>query len=523
MKTTALGVPGLHVSRRAFGTWRLGGAGGLDRTSLLPLSSPPLLVGVAVAGSFIAVESALLVGLEGIAPAESFGVLYLLGVVVVSTLWGTGLSVATSVLSAVAFDVFRAWPHRMFGPLDLENTIRLVAFVVVALLTNFVAGMARTSRHRANELAQQQAGLRRVATLVARAVSPSQLFTAVAEEMAGCLRAHSAVVGRYDGDGTVTFVATGRSRPAAEQTLNLAQPSITLDEDSVAARVLHSGQPARMSGADYDASPQVRQAGIRCAVGVPIRVGGRVWGVAAVASPDPEALPVDTEARLGDFAELVATAIANAATRAELIASRARIVKAADDARRQFERDLHDGAQQRLVSLALGLRLAEESVPPGAAALKVQLAQAASALKDVCDDLREISHGLHPGILTRGGLAAALKTLARRSAVPVTLNATVDRRLPEAVEVAAYYVVAEALTNVAKHARAYMLSVSASIVGNTLELSIQDDGIGGAASGRGSGLIGLIDRVEALGGALGITSEVGAGTTLRATIPVGPE
>jgi signal transduction histidine kinase len=248
-----------------------------------------------------------------------------------------------------------------------------------------------------------------------------------------------------------------------------------------------------------------------------------MWGVMTAASLRSEPLSVGAEVRIAAFAELVATAIANAATRAELIASRARIVKAADDARRQFERDLHDGAQQRLVSLALGLRLAEESVPPGAAALKVQLAQAASALKDVCDDLREISHGLHPGILTRGGLAAALKTLARRSAVPVTLNATVDRRLPEAVEVAAYYVVAEALTNVAKHARAYMLSVSASIVGNTLELSIQDDGIGGAASGRGSGLIGLIDRVEALGGALEITSEVGAGTTLRATIPVGPE
>jgi signal transduction histidine kinase len=490
--------------------------------ALPPLTTPPLTVGVAVAAAFITAESALLVVLNRMAPDESFGVLFLLGVLVVSTLWGPGLAATTSVLSAIAFDVFRDWPHGLLGPLDLEYAIRLAAFLVIALLTNFVAGLARASRHRANDLAEQQAALRRVATLVARAVSPSEVFVAVAAEMARCLHAEDALVGRYEPDGTVTFVATARLDPHSTREVDTGQRSITLDDDSVAARVFRTGLPARMHGADYDASPQVRQLGIRAGVGVPIRVSGRLWGVAGVCSAEPQPFPSDTEARVGDFADLVATAIANAATRAELIASRARIVTAADDARRRFERDLHDGAQQRVVSLALNLRMTEASVPPEIDGFKNQLSRVVSGLMAVCEELREISRGIHPAVLSRGGLGPALKTLARRSTVPVSLDLAVDGRLPETAEVAAYYVVSEALTNVAKHAQASEVKVSARLIDRSLELVIVDDGVGGALRGKGSGLIGLIDRVEAVGGRMQIISPQGDGTTLRARIPVHP-
>jgi signal transduction histidine kinase len=488
---------------------------------LPPLTTPPLTVGFAAAAAFIIAEGASLLVLNRMAPDESFGVVFLPGVLVVSTLWGPGLAATTSVLSAVAFDVFHDWPHGVPGPLDLSNTIRLAVFLLIALLTNFVAGLARASRHRANHLAEQQAALRRVATLVARAVSPAEVFAAVAVEMVRCLHAAGALVGRYEPDGTVTFVATARFDPHSNKGVDTGQRSITLDGDSVAARVLRTGRPARMHGADYDGAPQVRQLGIRAGVGVPIRVDGRLWGVAGVASPEPEALPPDTEARVGDFADLVATAIANAATRAELIASRARIVTAADEARRRIERDLHDGAQQRVVSLALNLRMAEASVPPEIDGLKNQLSRVASGLTGVCEELREISRGIHPAILSRGGLGPALKTLARRCAVPVTLDVAVDGRLPETAEVAAYYIVSEALTNVAKHAQATGVKVSARLIDRSLELTITDDGDGGADFGKGSGLIGLVDRVEALGGRLTVSSPAAVGTTLRASVPVG--
>jgi signal transduction histidine kinase len=268
---------------------------------------------------------------------------------------------------------------------------------------------------------------------------------------------------------------------------------------------------------------QIRELGIRSAVGVPVVVDGRLWGAAIVGSWAPEPLPPDTEARIGDFADLVATAIANAATRAELVASRARLVAAADDARRRLERDLHDGAQQRLVSLGLQTRLAEASVPPQMDGIKSQLARLVSGLTDVSVDLQEISRGIHPAILSKGGLGPALKTLARRSTVPVALDLAIDRRLPDSVEVGAYYVVAEGLTNAAKHARASQVEVCARSGDDDLYLSIRDDGVGGADLGKGSGLIGLKDRAEALGGSLTVTSRAGNGTSLDVTIPLDSE
>jgi signal transduction histidine kinase len=231
-------------------------------------------------------------------------------------------------------------------------------------------------------------------------------------------------------------------------------------------------------------------------------------------------LPADTESRLTDFADLVATAIANAETRAQLTASRARIVSAGDEARRRFERDLHDGAQQRLVSLGLNLRVAEAAVPPDLEPLRRQMAAIAEGLVDVSKDLQDISRGIHPAVLSRGGLSPALKTLARRSTVPVDLHLGVDWRLPDSVEVAAYYVVAESLTNIAKHARASEVSVTVDADDDDLRLSIRDDGLGGADPLRGSGLVGLRDRVEALGGHMLVSSPIGNGTSLAATIPL---
>ena len=225
------------------------------------------------------------------------------------------------------------------------------------------------------------------------------------------------------------------------------------------------------------------------------------------------------EDHIGDFADLISTAIANAETRAELTASRARLVAAADEARRGFERDLHDGAQQRIVSLSLELR-AIESTADGDDALREQLSNVVDGLAGLHSDLQELSRGMHPAVLSRGGLRPAIKALARRSTVPVELAVDVEGRLPESVEVAAYYVVAEALTNAAKHSGADAVTVDIGVVGNSLTLSVSDDGAGGATAGTGSGLVGLRDRVEALSGELTITSAAGAGTCVAARIPV---
>jgi signal transduction histidine kinase len=264
----------------------------------------------------------------------------------------------------------------------------------------------------------------------------------------------------------------------------------------------------------------MRELGMHSRVGAPIIVDERVWGVALVGSPLLGPLPADTEQRIAEFADLVATAIAASTTWAELVASRARIVAAADDARRRIERDLHDGAQQRLVSLGLRLRTVEQSVPAELTNAKTELSDAVSGLNDVCTELQELSRGIHPSILVQGGLRPALRNLARRSAVPVTLDVVIDRRLPQSAEVAAYYVVAEALTNADKHARASEVNVAAYLNDAILHMSIRDDGTGGADTAQGSGLIGLKDRVEALSGHFKVESRPGNGTSLYVTIPV---
>jgi PAS domain S-box-containing protein len=599
-------------------------------------------LGIVVAASFLVVETLVVCSLNVLTNTTGcFATIYLLGVLVIPLLWGFGLSATMSVASAIAFSYFRNWPTARFSPFALEDWAAIAVFVLVALVANALASLARqgerffdlspdmlciadadrvirvnpafkqilgyslddvasrplvdlivpddrdnarvlldqlggsaepvrfenrvtcndgslrwaewsvashrgrfyavgrdvTERHDAQDrlhqaqvvveasrdelrmLAEQQTALRRVATLVAQGASPLEVYRAVATEMARCLHVGRAGVFRYaDDDALVPLAVYHDGLQPLTKGLRL-----TLESEPAAAEVLHTGRTARIDRSD-DApvahAGRMRGLGVSSAVGVPIRVGERLWGAAVVGSLQPEPLPADTEARMCDFADLVATSIANAATRDELIASRTRIVTAGDEARRRLERNLHDGAQQRLVSLGIELRMAEDAVPGERTDLRERLSHVTSGLTDVSEELREIARGIHPAVLSKGGLGPALKTLARRSRVPVTVDATIDRRLPGSVEVAAYYVVAEALTNAAKHAHASEVTVCARTQDANLRLLIRDDGIGGADSSKGTGLMGLKDRVEALGGRINVDSPARSGTSLQITIPL---
>jgi signal transduction histidine kinase len=392
--------------------------------------------------------------------------------------------------------------------------------VATAIANAATRAELQARRDELQVLADQQAALRRVATLVAHGVEPTEVFSAVATELAWCLGVYFSALWRYQPDGSAFLVAACDNDPGVK-TMPVGT-RFSLEGDNVPGRILRSSRSARIDNYENARGPaaaRLRGLGLRAAVGAPIIVDGRVWGAAIVGSSRGP-LPEDTEERVEEFTDLVATAIANAETHTELTASRARIVAAADDARRRIERDLHDGAQQRLVSLGLEMRAAEASLPPGLHSFKEQISHLVTGLAGVSADLQEISRGIHPAILSKGGLGPALKTLARRSSVPVELDVGVDRRLPDSVEVAAYYVVAETLTNAAKHARASEITVRVKADGANLHLLIRDDGIGGADSAKGSGLTGLVDRVEALGGQMAISSQPGRGTSLAVKIPL---
>ena len=399
-------------------------------------------------------------------------------------------------------------------PTDTEQ--RMVDF------TELVATAIANAQARVElrTIAEEQAALRRVATLVARAASPAAVFAAVAKEVGQVLAdADFTMVGRYDPDRAVEVVG-GWSR-AGDQLLVGRRGR--LGGRNVSTLVFECNQPARVDHFADDASAltaAVGELGMRSAVGAPISVEGRLWGVMIVASTHEDALPAGTEHRLADFTELVATTIANAEAHAQLTASRARIVATADETRRRIERDLHDGAQQRLVLLALQLRATQVAVPPELDELAGELDRVAAGMTSALDELREIARGIHPAILAEGGLAAALKPLARRSSVPVELDVRTKGRLPGRVEVTAYYVVSEALTNTAKHANASAVHVSVDPIDGIVRLSVRDDGIGGADPTRGSGLVGLKDRVEATGGTLIVQSRPGEGTRLLVELPV---
>ena len=267
------------------------------------------------------------------------------------------------------------------------------------------------------------------------------------------------------------------------------------------------------------AAAVTRAVGIHSAVGAPILVGGHLWGVMMALSTAEKPLPDDAETRLAAFTELVATAISNTTARSELIESRARIVAAGDDARRRIERDLHDGTQQRLVSLALAARAAAADLPAQSGDVGEKFSRIAAGLGAAVEELQELSRGIHPAILSDAGLGPALEALALRSPIPVELEVMTKERFAQPVEVAAYFAASESLANAAKHSQASRIDVALTREDEGLLLSVSDDGIGGADPGRGSGLVGLRDRVEALGGSLAIKSKAGDGTSVVATLP----
>ncbi|MEV8514143.1 DUF4118 domain-containing protein [Dactylosporangium sp. NPDC051484] len=598
---------------------------------LLRAKTPPLALGIAVAVALIGAETLALFPFHA-AVQDARGAVYLVGVLVVSIVWGAALGVATSLASAIAFNYFHVLPYGVLNLSARGDLADLALFIVTALLVSGLADLARAfaletterrreadlaaelarlmlragdlrsaldmtarriahsldlpgtsidldavagdehrvafplrdgttilgtllvpadlpehtlerlrqrmvpslepllraardreaitnslqvSRQKASSLAEQQAALRRVATLVAHGAAPAEVFDAVIEELGRVLDQEATALLRYEPDGTATRLA-GRNMLSKRETFRV-------EGDSLMVMVRHTRRAARIDDYDNAVGPSAKLArdiGFHSGVGAPIIVEGRVWGVAVVLSKDPEPLPAEAETRIADFTELVATAIANADSHAQLTASRARIVAAGDNARRRIEQDLHDGAQQRLIALGLQLRMMETSVPAGLGAFRQQLSQVANGLNCAFQDLQEISRGIHPAILSKGGLGPAIKTLARRSPIPVDLTLSIDRQLPEQVAVGAYYIVSEAITNTAKHARATLVHIDVKADDATLELSIQDDGIGGAKTGKGSGLIGLQDRVETLGGHIDISSPAGHGTALVVRIPI---
>jgi signal transduction histidine kinase len=371
------------------------------------------------------------------------------------------------------------------------------------------------SRDALARLADEQAALRRVATLVAQGVEPVAIFTAVGQEIGRLFGSSLTMVGRFEHDPPA-LVVVGEG-PAGGGIA--AGSRWELGDLPASGRVFLTGRSVRVDAVDYAAArgPLAaigRRLGVVSTAASPIFAEGRLWGVVSV-SYDKQ-LPPEAEERLEKFSELIATAIANAEGSAELAASRRRIVAAADEARRRIERDLHDGIQQRLIALtfrarAMARRPLEEL--PGIAA------ELAEGLSDLSNELREVSRGIHPTILTEAGIGPALRALARRSDVPVDVDIRLEERLPDPVEAAAYYIASEGLTNIAKHAHATVIKLIAEHDDGVLTLEIRDDGIGDADATRGSGILGLTDRAEALGGTISITSPPRGGTTLRVELP----
>jgi signal transduction histidine kinase len=406
-------------------------------------------------------------------------------------------------------------------PPDTEQRMTQFTDLVATAVANAqTRGALQASHDELARLLEEQAALRRVATLVARGIHPTEIFLAVSEEIRRLLDADSAGIARFEPDGSSVVALGGVGDIPVDVPPGTR---VKLRSYIAPAVVLRTGRAAQVdedlwSGASDPIADGLRELGVRSMVASPIIVEGRLWGVVnALSRRGP--FPANTADRMADFTELAGTAVGNAESRAEVAASRTRIVAAADEARRRIERDLHDGAQQHLLALALRLRSAA-AVPRERDEISSEITDVADGLTGVIDELREISRGIHPAILTSAGLRPALRALGRRSAVPVEMNVRIDGRLPEPVEVGAYYVVSEMLTNAAKHANASVVEVDAEDAEGTLRVCVRDDGVGGADPLRGSGLVGLRDRIEALGGMFSLHSPSGGGTTVCCELPV---
>ncbi|HZS25518.1 MAG TPA: GAF domain-containing protein [Gaiellaceae bacterium] len=386
---------------------------------------------------------------------------------------------------------------------------------VVIIMRDFTD--KRRAEGELRRLADEQAALRRVATLVAGDTRPEQVFQRVTEEVCRLLGLRTAVLHRFEGARLSTIVGK-----FGEPTARFELGNVVELEVGSALRVLQTGAPAR---SDYSMLPgvgasELRALGFRSSIGVPITVAGETWGALVVALREGEVLPLETEHRLQAFAELVALAVASADARNELAASRLRIVEAGDTERRRIERNLHDGAQQRLVALSLQLRRAKSKLRSAPDDAERLLDAFGDELAAATAELRELAQGIHPEVLTQRGLAAALDVLCARAPLAVELDVDLSERLPSSIETAAYYAVSEALANVAKHANAASAAVAVVRYEGAIVVEISDDGDGGADAGRGSGLRGLHDRLEALGGELWIDSPPGRGTVIRAEVPI---
>ena len=391
-------------------------------------------------------------------------------------------------------------------PPGTEDRLAQFAHVAATTLT------AARSRDALGRLAREQAALRRVAELVARGAALAEVFDAIADEASRLLGGVVTDLFRFD-DGLATIVAA-----RSPVSVGVSTP---IDEDTAIGRLRRAGGPLRLSTmAGTARAEEARELGIEVVVGVPVIVEGQVWG-ALISSTPGDPLPADTENQLAEFAELAAAAIANAENKAKLRASRARVVATADEARQRLQRDVHDGAQQRLVQTVLALKLGLAAAAQGEDPVDL-VREALEHAERATAELRDLVHGILPAALSRGGLHAGIDSLVAPLALPVDLDVTglPPGRLPSAIEVNAYFVVAEALTNVVKHARATEVRVTVSTEEDRLMVEVGDDGVGGADPRRGSGLTGLADRVDALNGTLSVTSLVGAGTTVRVALPL---
>jgi signal transduction histidine kinase len=483
---------------------------------------------IAAGGAAFAVAAAAFAGMAVAVPLRGETVLVVLWCVLCAgavgvAAWRLGplFGVPLALAAAVAIDSFYIAPYRTFDSRDWVNYLVTAMYIAIGVFVGAIIqatqSRAATSESARGRLDEEQAALRRVATLVARGARSEEVFAAVAVEMRNLVRADQTRIIRFEPDGTATLVGgTGADdRPG---------PLGPIEPGLATAEVLRTGRTIRVD--DYGGiSPDLVARWFDApgsspkSVGSPVIVAGALWG-AIVAGSLEGPLPEETELRMAEFTELLAIAIANASSRAELAASRARIVGAGDEARRRIERNLHDGVQQRLVSLALRLRMTERRLPPAQQDIKAVLSETVQELNAATEEVREIAQGIHPAILTQGGLAPALRNLARGCAIPVAVVVDSEDRLPELVEVAAYYVAAEALANATKHAAASRASVAVERHDGLLRVRISDDGVGGADPSTGSGLTGLRDRVEALGGSLTVRSPREQGTALDAVLPV---
>jgi signal transduction histidine kinase/PAS domain-containing protein len=410
--------------------------------------------------------------------------------------------------------------------LELGGSMRTVESRIVPSGVDEVVSIVRdfTEKRRGEaklrRLIEEQAALRRVATLVAGDPPPEQVFQAVTEEVAQVLGIRDAVLERFEEGDWATVV--GRYGERAEGGFALGSV-IPIVEGFAAWHIRRTGAPTHVDSYEPfegELAERVRSLGFRSTVAVPITVAGNIWGTLIAALTEGESLPPKTERRMQAFAELVALAVASAQAREELEASRARIVEASDAERRRLERNLHDGAQQRLVALSVGLRLAQGKIREAPEVAAELLAAASEELTETLTELRELAQGIHPAVLTEQGLEPALEVLAARAPLPVELEVSLPERLPEPLEATAYYVVSEALANVVKHAEADSARVYAVHADVRALVEVADDGVGGADPNGGSGLCGLRDRVEALDGRLVVDSPPGCGTLVRAELPV---